>query len=119
MGLAGGSALTGVEGDQEDTAAHTLHELPGGYDSQVAIVLLEAQDGSPLRISPPVPHEMHDPVALARDEVAQLLDARRAGPLQGDTLGDFLDNISQAHPFAIDVEWLHVMTEGIGGNGDD
>jgi len=58
-------------------------------------------------------------MALARHEVTQLLDARRAGSLQSDALWYFLDNVSQAHPFAIDVEWLHVMTERIGGNRHD
>src|SRR5438874_1051829 len=119
MGLARGGALTGVEGDQEDVATHSLHELPGGYDSQVAIVLLEAQDGSPLFISSTVPHKMHDTLALARHEMTQLLDARRASPLQSDTLGDFLDDVFQAHPYAIYIERLYVMTERIGRNRDD
>src|SRR2546423_1014043 len=66
-----------------------------------------------------MPHEMHDPLALARHEMTQLLNARRAGALQGDALWYFLDDVFQAHPFAIDVERLHVMTEGIGGNRDD
>jgi len=61
---------------------------------------------------------MHDPLALARDEMTQLLDARRAGALQSNTLGDFMDDVFQAHPFAIDVERLHLMTEWIGGNRD-
>src|SRR5207248_5998235 len=102
--------------DQENIVAHTLHKFPGRYDSQLAIVLLEAQYGSPLFISPAVPHKMHDLVTLARHEMAQLLDPRRAGSLQGDALWYFLDNIPQAHPFAIDIERLHLMTEGIGGN---
>src|SRR2546421_9707809 len=105
MGLARGRALTGVEGDQEDSVAHTLHKLPGCYRSQVAIVLLEAQDGS-LFISPTMPHEMHDTLALACYEVAHLLDGGRTGALQSNTLGYFRDDVFQAHPFTVDVERL-------------
>src|SRR2546421_13067716 len=103
MGLARGRALTCVEGDQEDSVSPTLHDLPGRYHSQVAIALLEAEDGSPLFISPAMPHKMHDPLALACHEMAHLFDSRRPRALQGDTLGDFLDDVLQAHPFAIDV----------------
>src|SRR3989442_10527970 len=108
MCLACSRALTGVESDQEDTVAHTLHELPGRYRSQIAIVLLEAEYGS-LFISPSMPHKMHDTLALACYKVAHLLDGRRAGALQSDALGDFPDDVSQAHPFAVDVERLYAV----------
>jgi hypothetical protein len=62
---------------------------------------------------------MHDTLALACYEVAHLLDGGRTGALQSDALGDFQDDVFQAHPFTVDVKRLYLVTEGIGGDGDD
>src|SRR6266404_2573055 len=62
---------------------------------------------------------MHHTVALVCHHTAYLLDSGRVGAFQRDGMGDFADDLLQARPFTIDVEWVESFVERIGWNGDD
>ncbi len=71
--LAGGGAGTGVERDQEDGAAHLAREVSGRHHIEVAVVLLEAEDGALFVVLAAVTHEMHDALLLVGDQQAEAL----------------------------------------------
>lgn len=116
---AGRGADAGIERHQEDAAAHTLHEAFGSDGVERAILLLQAEKRAYVIILPAVTHEMHDAVALVRYLAAYLLDGWRVGAFQCHGPGDFANDLLQARPLAIDVEWVQPFVERIGWYGYD
>lgn len=94
------------------------HKLFGRHFLEVALVLLKVEECSPLVLAA-LAYEKHDTMALVRYQGTHLFDSRRTRTLKDDSGGNFLDDVFEPHPFAINVEWLQFVVLWIRRNRDN